>query len=80
MYPSSHRYPSARLGAFFKEYGEIPRKVGQKQIIETLINEEAWLFAKYQERKKRLDATDRNGQSEFFVLFFYSCLRQGFYA
>lgn len=39
---------SARLNEYFEMYVEIPRiKVGERQTIETLINEEALLFAKY---------------------------------
>jgi hypothetical protein len=38
---------AARLNAYFEEFVEIPRiKVGKRQTIETLINEEALLFAR----------------------------------
>lgn len=37
-----------KLSNFFETYVDIPRiKVGKRQTIETLINEEALLFAKY---------------------------------
>jgi hypothetical protein len=37
-----------RLNDYFESMAEIPRiKVGERQTIETLINEEALLFAKY---------------------------------
>jgi len=37
-----------QLNGFFESYVEIPRiKVGERQTIETLINEKALLFAKY---------------------------------
>jgi CRISPR/Cas system-associated endonuclease Cas1 len=37
-----------QLNKFFESYVEIPRiRVGKKQTIETLINEEALLFAKF---------------------------------
>ena len=37
-----------QLNVFFESFVEIPRiKVGERQTIETLINEEALLFAKY---------------------------------
>jgi hypothetical protein len=37
-----------QLNAFFESIVEIPRiKVGMKQTFETLINEEALMFAKY---------------------------------
>ena len=37
-----------QLNAFFESYVEIPRmQVGKKQTIETMINEEALLLAKY---------------------------------
>jgi hypothetical protein len=36
------------LNAFFESYVQIPRiRVGNQQTLETLINEEAFLFAKY---------------------------------
>jgi hypothetical protein len=39
---------TAKLSAYFESFVEIPRiKVGKRQTIETLINEEALLFAKY---------------------------------
>lgn len=37
-----------KLGNFFESTVESPRiKAGQKQTIETSMNEEIWLFAKY---------------------------------
>jgi len=37
-----------QLNAFFESMVEVPRmRIGERQTIETLINEEAWLFAKY---------------------------------
>jgi hypothetical protein len=46
---------TAKLNAFFEEYVEIPRiAVGNSQTIETLINEEALLFAKYIINEKRI--------------------------
>ncbi len=45
---------SKRLNDYFKAYVDIPRiKVGEKQTIETLINEEALLFAKYLRNEKK---------------------------
>jgi hypothetical protein len=39
---------SRKLNGWFEANAEIPRiKVGERQKIETLINEEAFLFAKY---------------------------------
>jgi hypothetical protein len=57
---------TAKLSNYFEAYVEIPRmKVGKRQTIETLINEEALLFAKYlrNERKEwipRRSALGRN--------------------
>lgn len=43
-----------KLNAYFKSEVEIPRiKVGKKQEIETLINEEALLFAKYLRNERK---------------------------
>jgi hypothetical protein len=48
------------LGKLFERTIEIPRiKVGKRQTFETLINEEALLFAKYL-RDERKDWTPRN--------------------
>ena len=45
---------TAKLNAFFEEYVEIPRmKIGERQTIETLISEEALLFAKYLRDEKK---------------------------
>jgi len=45
---------TAKLNAYFKMIVEIPRiKVGERQTIETLINEEAHLFAKYLRNEKK---------------------------
>jgi CRISPR-associated protein Cas1 len=45
---------TAKLNNFFEMRVEIPRiKVGEKQTIETLINEEALLFAKYLRNEKK---------------------------
>ncbi len=42
-----------KLNFFFESTIEIPRiNVGRRQIIETLMNEEAFLFAKYLRSKK----------------------------
>ena len=42
------RNMSKRLNEFFESIIEVPRiRVGERQTIETLINEEALLFAKY---------------------------------
>ena len=44
----------AKLNAYFEEYVKLPRiRVGQKQTIETLINEEALLFAKFLRNEKK---------------------------
>jgi hypothetical protein len=44
----------AKLNDYFERYVEIPRmKVGQKQTVETLINEETLLFAKYLRNEKK---------------------------
>ena len=43
-----------KLNAYFESKVEIPRiRVGKRQTIETLINEEALLFAKYLRHEKR---------------------------
>ena len=43
-----------RLNGYFESMVEIPRmKVGERQTIETLINEEALLFAKYLRNEKK---------------------------
>jgi len=43
-----------QLDKFFESYVDISRiKVGQKQTIETLINEEALLFAQFLRRKSK---------------------------
>jgi hypothetical protein len=43
-----------RLNEYFEGCVEIPRiKVGEKQTIETLISEEALLFAKYLRNEKK---------------------------
>jgi phosphotransacetylase len=45
---------SARLNEYFETYVETPRiKVGERQTIETLINEEALLFAMYLRNEKK---------------------------
>ena len=45
---------TAKLNEFFDGYVEIPRiKVGNRQTIETLISEEALLFAKYLRNEKK---------------------------
>lgn len=45
---------TAKLNNYFETHVEIPRiKVGQRQTIETLINEEALLFAKYLRNEKK---------------------------
>jgi hypothetical protein len=45
---------TAKLNQYFETIVEIPRiKVGEKQTIETLISEEALLFAKYPRNKKK---------------------------
>lgn len=37
-----------KLNGFFQSTVEVPRiRIGKRQEVETLINEEAWLFAKY---------------------------------
>jgi CRISPR/Cas system-associated endonuclease Cas1 len=52
------------LEGFFETTIDIPRiKVGNKQTLETLINEEALLFAKFL-RKENKDWTPRIGISE----------------
>jgi 23S rRNA pseudoU1915 N3-methylase RlmH len=52
---------SKRLNDYFETYVEIPRiKVGKRQTIETLISEEALLFAKYLRNEKK-DWTPRIG-------------------
>jgi CRISPR-associated protein Cas1 len=44
---------TAKLNSFFETYIEVPRiKVGKRQTIETSINEEALLFAKYLRNEK----------------------------
>jgi len=44
---------NAKLNDYFETLVEIPRmKIGEKQTIETLINEEAYLFAKYLRKEK----------------------------
>ena len=43
-----------QLDYFFETTVEVPRiKVGKKQTVETLINEEVFLFAKYLRNKRR---------------------------
>jgi hypothetical protein len=45
---------TTKLSNFFESYVEIPRiKVGQRQTLETLIGEEALLFAKYLRNEKK---------------------------
>jgi hypothetical protein len=45
---------TAKLNSYFEAHMEIPRiKVGNRQTIETLINEEALLFAKYLRNEKK---------------------------
>jgi CRISPR/Cas system-associated endonuclease Cas1 len=45
---------TAKLNEYFESNVEIPRiKVGERQTIETLINEEALLFAKYLRNEKK---------------------------
>ena len=45
---------TAKLNDYFEAYLDIPRiKVGERQTIETLINEEALLFAKYLRNEKK---------------------------
>jgi hypothetical protein len=52
--PTSTRKFTAKLNNFFEAYVEVPRiKVGQRQTIETLINEEALLFAKHLRNEKK---------------------------
>ena len=44
----------AKLEIYFETEVEIPRiRVGKKQTVETLINEEAYLFAKYLRRERQ---------------------------
>jgi len=48
------RVLTAKLTAYFETMVEIPRiKVGERQTIETLINEEVLLFAKYLRNEKK---------------------------
>jgi hypothetical protein len=57
---------TARLSNYFEMHVEIPRiRVGQRQTIETLISEEALLFAKYlrNERKQWIPRLLRLGAS-----------------
>ena len=43
-----------RLNAFFRSTVEVPRiRIGKRQEVETLINEEAWLFAKYLRNERK---------------------------
>jgi CRISPR/Cas system-associated endonuclease Cas1 len=43
-----------KLNSYFELFVEVPRiRVGKKQTIETLINEEALLFAKYLRKEKK---------------------------
>lgn len=43
-----------QLNAFFESMVEVPRmRVGKRQTIETLINEEAWLFAKFLRNERK---------------------------
>ncbi|MBZ5529530.1 MAG: hypothetical protein LAN71_16740 [Acidobacteriia bacterium] len=45
---------AAKLNSYFETSVEIPRiRVGERQTIETLINEEALLFAKYLRNEKK---------------------------
>lgn len=45
---------TARLNKYFETLIDIPRiKVGNRQTIETLINEEALLFAKYLRKERK---------------------------
>ena len=44
-----------QIRKFFESYIEVPRmKVGKKQTLETLLNEEAFLFAKYLRNEQRM--------------------------
>lgn len=44
-----------RLNRFFECEVEIPRiRIGKRQTIETLINEEAWLFAKFLREERKM--------------------------
>lgn len=55
---------TAKLNDYFETYVEIPRiKVGERQTIETLISEEALLFAKYLRNEKK-DTLPRVGITE----------------
>ena len=55
---------TAKLNAYFETIIEIPRiKVGERQTIETLIGEEALLFAKYL-RNERKEWVPRIGVTE----------------
>ena len=43
-----------KLNAFFQSTVEVPRiRIGKRQEVETLINEEAWLFAKYLRNERK---------------------------
>jgi hypothetical protein len=51
---SETRNFTAKLNDYFEMYVEVPRiKVGQRQTIETLINEETLVFAKYLRKEER---------------------------
>ena len=48
------RHFTSKLKEYFESYVEVPRiRVGKKQKIETLINEEALLFAKFLRNEKK---------------------------
>ncbi len=52
---SETRTFTAKINDFFETLVEIPRvKVGERQTIETLINEEALLFAKYLRKERNV--------------------------
>jgi len=43
-----------KLNAFFQSTVEIPRiRIGRRQEVETLMREEAWLFAKYLRKERK---------------------------
>ena len=44
-----------KLNAFFQSTVEIPRiRIGKRQEVETLMREEAWLFAKYLRKERKM--------------------------
>ena len=51
---SQTRLLMKQLNVFFEAMVEVPRvRVGKRQTVETLINEEAWLFAKYLRKERK---------------------------